>query len=270
MHARYELASFSYEALTLRLAHPIVNTPAQMLVPVENPPAIIPASEQGKKKKKTTHIGLILSIGIPLAIAAALHIRSMWKKRRRRSATRQPVLGLISLSELDNKGYKFTGQVGVIKVSKGALVVMKGIRVGNLYKLLGSTMTDETYAATENDDLPLRLWHRRFCHMSEKGMKVLVEKKLIPDITFSDSEFCEHCVYGKHHKRSFKAGSHTSKGILDYIHTDVWSSPTTSYGGANYYISFINDFSRKVWVKFLKSKGDIDEKLDFGLDERTI
>nr|CAD1829287.1 unnamed protein product [Ananas comosus var. bracteatus] len=96
----------------------------------------------------------------------------------------------------------------------------------------------------------------RLGHMSEKGMKILVEKKLIPDITFSDSKFCEHCVYGKHHKRSFKAGSHTSKGILDYIHTDVWSSPTTSYGGANYYISFIDDFPRKIWVKFLKSKGE--------------
>nr|CAD1817878.1 unnamed protein product [Ananas comosus var. bracteatus] len=164
--------------------------------------------------------------------------------------------GLISLSELDNKGYKFTGQGGVIKVSKGALVVMKGIQVGNLYKLLGSTMTNETYAATENDDLPLRLWHKRLGHMSKKGMKILVEKNLIPNIIFSDSKFCEHCVYEKHHKRSFKAGSHTSKGIPDYIHTDVWSSPTTSYGGANYYISFIDDFSQKVWVKFLKSKGE--------------
>nr|CAD1823549.1 unnamed protein product [Ananas comosus var. bracteatus] len=143
-----------------------------------------------------------------------------------------------------------------MKVSKGALVVMKGIRVGNLYKLLGSTMTDETYAATKNDDLPLRIWHKRLGHMSEKGMKILVEKKLILDIIFGDSKFCEHCVYGKHHKRSFKAGSHTSKGILDYIHTDVWSSPTTSYGGANYYISFIDYFSQKVWVKFLKLKGE--------------
>nr|CAD1827321.1 unnamed protein product [Ananas comosus var. bracteatus] len=38
---------------------------------------------------------------------------------------------------------------------------------------------------------------------------------------------------------------------------DVWSSlTTTSYGDADYYISFIDDFSRKVLVKFLKSKGE--------------
>ena len=33
---------------------------------------------------------------------------------------------LISLSTLDVKGYKYTGEGGVLKISKGALVVMKG------------------------------------------------------------------------------------------------------------------------------------------------
>ena len=52
---------------------------------------------------------------------------------------------LISLSELDSRGYKYTGQGGVIKVSKDILVVMKGIQVENLYKLLGSTVVDGAY-----------------------------------------------------------------------------------------------------------------------------
>ena len=33
---------------------------------------------------------------------------------------------LISLSTLDIKGYKYTSEGGVLKISKGALVVMKG------------------------------------------------------------------------------------------------------------------------------------------------
>ena len=33
---------------------------------------------------------------------------------------------LILLSTLDSKGYKYTGESGVLKVSKGVLVVMKG------------------------------------------------------------------------------------------------------------------------------------------------
>ena len=39
---------------------------------------------------------------------------------------------LISLGVLDSDGYKFTGQDGVLKVFKGALVVMKAEKVRNL------------------------------------------------------------------------------------------------------------------------------------------
>jgi hypothetical protein len=56
----------------------------------------------------------------------------------------------------------------------------------------------------------------------------------------------------------FKTGRHTSKGILDYIHFDVWGPfPTISYGGSSYFVTCIDDFSRKVWVYMLKSKVDV-------------
>jgi hypothetical protein len=56
----------------------------------------------------------------------------------------------------------------------------------------------------------------------------------------------------------FKTGSHTSKGILDYIHSYVWGpSPTISFGGSSYFVTFIDDYSRKVWVYLLKRKDDV-------------
>ena len=39
----------------------------------------------------------------------------------------------------DSCGHKFIGFDGTLKVSKGALVVMKAQRIGNLYKLDGRT-----------------------------------------------------------------------------------------------------------------------------------
>ena len=56
---------------------------------------------------------------------------------------------LISLGVLDSDGYKFTGQNGVLKVSKGALVVMKVEKVGNLYRLKGSTQVSEATIVSE-------------------------------------------------------------------------------------------------------------------------
>lgn len=42
---------------------------------------------------------------------------------------------LIWLGTLDSNGCKFTAEGGIMKVSKGALVLMKGNRLGNLYVL---------------------------------------------------------------------------------------------------------------------------------------
>ena len=43
---------------------------------------------------------------------------------------------LISLSNLDAKGYKYTGEGGVLKISKGALVVMKGYQKTDMLYVL--------------------------------------------------------------------------------------------------------------------------------------
>ena len=44
--------------------------------------------------------------------------------------------------------------------------------------------------------------------------------------------------------------------VLDLVHSDVCSMPTKSMGGAMYFISFVDDFSRKIWVQLLKSKDE--------------
>ena len=51
---------------------------------------------------------------------------------------------LISLVVLNDKGYKYSGEGGAIWVTKGTLVVMKGIKKGSLYILQDSTVTDST------------------------------------------------------------------------------------------------------------------------------
>ena len=85
-----------------------------------------------------------------------------------------------------------------------------------------------------------------------------MNRKLLPNMKTLNFMFCKHCIYGKQCRQKFKAGSHVSKGVLDYVHSDVWGpSPTVSYGGAKYYVLFVDDFSRKVWVYVLKRKADV-------------
>jgi len=55
----------------------------------------------------------------------------------------------------------------------------------------------------------------------------------------------------------FSRSVHTTRAIFDYVYTDLWGyAPVTSIGGEKYLLTFIDDFSRKVWVYILKSRDE--------------
>jgi hypothetical protein len=167
---------------------------------------------------------------------------------------------LISLGTLDSLGYGYSAKDGVIKITKGAMVIMKGKKIGNLYKLLGDTVTGGVAMSTlaePNDDNTV-LWHMRLGHLGECSMFELHKRNLLKGVKSCKLGFCKYCLYGKHQRVSFKVASHTSKGVLDYVHSDVWGPVVVpSNGGAHYFFSFIDDFSIKVWVYFMKHKLEV-------------
>jgi len=66
---------------------------------------------------------------------------------------------------------------------------------------------------------------------------------------------------GRQRRVVFSTSQHKTKGLLDLIYTDVWGpSPATSIESARYYVTFIDDFSRRVWVYFLKQKSEVFQK----------
>jgi hypothetical protein len=104
---------------------------------------------------------------------------------------------LISLGVLYSVGYKCTTQGGVLKVSKDILVVMKAKRIRNLYQLEGRIEVNQEVVAYEDASDSVRLWHQHLGHMSEKGLKVLVDRKSLPSLKFLNLNLCKYCVFGK-------------------------------------------------------------------------
>ena len=46
--------------------------------------------------------------------------------------------------------------------------------------------------------------------------------------------------------------------MLDVVHSDAWGPvKATSMGGCRYYVTFIDDHTRKVWVYFMKEKSEV-------------
>ena len=90
-----------------------------------------------------------------------------------------------------------------------------------------------------------------------QNLQKLVREKMIDNFDYnpsSDLRFCEACIGGKHHKNQFQTCVGTrSKEPLDLVHSDVCGKLNTkSLGGAEYFLTFVDDKTRYVWVYTLK------------------
>jgi transposase InsO family protein len=151
-----------------------------------------------------------------------------------------------------------TNQGGILKVSKGILVVMKEKRIENVYHLEGRIELNQVVVEYEYESDYVRLWNQRLGHMSKRGMKVLVDCKSLLRLNFLNLNFSKYCFFGKQCRQKYKIGRHIRKGILDYIHSYVsFPPPTISFGGSSYFVTFIDDYSIKVWIYILKRKFDV-------------
>ncbi|KAL0355895.1 UNVERIFIED_CONTAM: Retrovirus-related Pol polyprotein from transposon TNT 1-94 [Sesamum radiatum] len=170
---------------------------------------------------------------------------------------------LISLGTLHKNGFipKADEDRETIRIVKGALTVMKGkITTRNIYKLLASTIVGVVHSVDSCND-KTKLWYMRLGHLSERGMTELHKRNLLHGVKSCKLDFCKFCVMRKQTKVSFTTGKHKIEGILDYVDSDVWG-PTreSSLGGSLYYVTFTDNFSRKVWVYYLKQKSKIFAK----------
>ena len=68
---------------------------------------------------------------------------------------------------------------------------------------------------------------------------------------------CESYSEGKMTMRSFKAKGHRAKEVLDLVHTDCCGPISTSArGGYEYFITFIDDYSRYEYVYLMRHKSE--------------
>ncbi len=111
----------------------------------------------------------------------------------------------------------------------------------------------------------LMLWHKRLGHLSIKQMKKLHSQEELEGLKeedFKQELYCEVCCLGKQATNKLnKSHKLNTKERGELIHSDVCGpiSPDTK-GGNRYYVSFIDDFTRKSWVFLIKNKDEVLEK----------
>lgn len=141
--------------------------------------------------------------------------------------------------------------------------------VNGLYQIKFSKMHAAECAtlvqSSSNED-KLALWHRRLGHLNVKSVKALrgmVSGMDLAQSHVAPSSFtCEGCIEGKQQRSPFPVdGATRASKVLEIVHSDVCGPmKTTSMGGCKYFVTFIDDFSRKIWLYPIKAKSECFEK----------
>ena len=136
-------------------------------------------------------------------------------------------------------------------------MIFKVDKINGLYILQGEILNDSENVVISTVLENTELWHLRLGHISQRGLHEIVKQGLLGNDKIKDLEFCEHCIYGKSSRVKFSHAIHRTKETLDYVHSDSWGpAPVISHGGNRYFLTIIDDCSRRVWVYLLKHKNE--------------
>ncbi|GFX24399.1 retrovirus-related Pol polyprotein from transposon TNT 1-94 [Trichonephila clavipes] len=177
---------------------------------------------------------------------------------------------LLSGSRLESKGAHFVGTKGKINVfNKDWIKLFSATRHENLYFLsriiilyqrVKKLVFSDVTAKTKNGSI--EIWHQRFCHVNNDYLVKTSKKdsvKGLPRLTNNGKTHCIPCKLAKSKRVSFKkTGAVRSKRPLELLHMNLCGPmPTESQGGNKYFLSIIDDYSRKVTVFPIRNKSDV-------------
>jgi hypothetical protein len=184
---------------------------------------------------------------------------------------------LLSVSTLEKKGFKFSFIDGEFFMwAKGETLneAIIGSEENGLYKLKGHSEA----AMTHTIEKSCELWHKRLSHINYKALPYICKAIIgLPKLKGDHKDVCNGCTQGKNIKNPFPKRDNKTKRVLELIHSDVCGPmPSSSISGYVYYVSFIDDYSCKSWIYFLKTKYEVFSKfkefkaLIENLSERNI
>ena len=166
---------------------------------------------------------------------------------------------LLSVGQLVQKGYmvKFdNNQCHIYDKKKGQLITTIKMTPNKIFPLKMQSETNIALSSIIDDST---LWHLRFGHLNYESLKLLKNRDMViglPPIT-NEKKICEGCIYGKMQRSPFPTSTWRARVPLELVHADIWGpTKNPSLGGKRYFLLFVDDFSRMMWVYFLERKSE--------------
>lgn len=149
------------------------------------------------------------------------------------------LISVRSLTHDNNVSIEFYPFGFFIKDIPTRTVLLRCDSHGELYPLAPSS--PEAFVLTAPS---VGLWHQRLGHPGRRVLhRTFPSLDFIPSKSFS---VCETCQFGKHVRLPFQSSTSVSYVPFQIVHTDVWTSPLSSFSGFKYYPVLIDDFTHYV------------------------
>ncbi|GKE36349.1 retrotransposon protein, putative, ty1-copia subclass [Tanacetum coccineum] len=175
--------------------------------------------------------------------------------------------GVVLISRLVNNGYIHTFINYGVSVSKDNVFYFNviphdsiyEIDMHNLYPNISSMYNVSNKRAKQALD-SYYLWYCRLGHINKKRMDMLQRDGLLQPTHDESHEKCKSGIFRKMARKPFPHQVERAKDLLGLIHTDVCGPfRTVSREGANYFITFTDDFIRYGFVYLMKHKHKVFE-----------
>lgn len=168
---------------------------------------------------------------------------------------------LLSVSRIASAGKKvtFEGNKCVIASPDGKILA-ETIAENGIYKIKSEWQTCNLARGEKSQAI---LWHKRLGHMNPQTMLKMAKHY---DLNFTSQDVeaiktCVTCAKGKQSRLPFKVSESKTTEVLALVHSDVCGPMNReSMGGAKYFVTFIDDYSRKFFVYPMSKKDQVFEK----------
>ncbi|PKU73374.1 Retrovirus-related Pol polyprotein from transposon TNT 1-94 [Dendrobium catenatum] len=98
------------------------------------------------------------------------------------------------------------------------------------------------------------LWYKRLGHISKQRIERFVSDRILDSLNYTDFKIYIECIEGKQTNIK-KLGAKRSLNVLELIRTDICGPfPTVSWNGQQYFITFIDDYSRYGYLYLIHEK----------------
>ncbi|KAK2426061.1 putative mitochondrial protein [Trifolium repens] len=169
---------------------------------------------------------------------------------------------LLSMGQLVEKGFSMTLGNNEMKVFSNdkKLILCAPLSKSRTFQVQ-FTASDSHCLASEVIHDAAWLWHLRYGHLNFKSLSNLKNHCMVsglPEIRVP-KDMCRNCLVGKQSRKSFVDHiAMRAKEKLDVVYTDVCGPfDTESLGGNKYFVSFVDEYSRMMWLYLIKTKDEV-------------